>query len=129
MPIKIFKCKIKDMKYLFKIAFKDKIISVCFFTSLALNFFIWIYCFLNIRAGEELIYLHYNLYFGVDFIGAWYKVFIIPIFGLIILLINYPISIQIYLKDKFISCVLACSALFSQGILLLASIAIVWINN
>ncbi|MCK5459941.1 hypothetical protein KAI52_02415 [Candidatus Parcubacteria bacterium] len=117
------------MKYLLKIVFKDKIISLCFFASLLLNIFIWIYCFLNIKAGEELIYLHYNIYFGVDFIGEWRKIFIIPIFGLIILLINYSISIQIYLKNKFVSYILVGSALFAQFILLFASIAIVWINN
>ncbi|MCK4745261.1 hypothetical protein KAS41_04325 [Candidatus Parcubacteria bacterium] len=117
------------MKYLLKITFKDKIMSFCFFASLLLNLIIWIYCFLNISMGDALIYLHYNIYFGVDFIGAWHKIFIIPIFGLIILLINYYISIQIYLKNKFVSYILAGSALFAQFILLFASIAIVWINS
>ncbi|MEA2064747.1 MAG: hypothetical protein U9O66_00425 [Patescibacteria group bacterium] len=117
------------MKYLLKITFKDKAMSLCFFASLLLNIFIWIGYFLNIKNGESLIYLHYNIYFGVDFIGAWYKIFIIPIFGLIILLINYFISIRIYLNNKFASYILAGSALFAQFILLFASIAIIWINS
>ena len=54
-----------------------------------LNLLNWIVVFIiNKNVNQDLIFLHYNVTFGVDLIGNANKVFIMPFLGLIIILIN-----------------------------------------
>jgi hypothetical protein len=107
---------------------KDKTIFFSFLFSLFVNLSIWINLF-RIEKIDGLIPLHYNIYLGIDYVGAWYKLFTIPTIGLIILLLNLSISVFIYFKDKLVAHILIFSALFVQIILFLSSLSITWINT
>ncbi len=106
---------------------KDKTILFSFIASLFVNAAIWINLF-RIQKVDGLIPLHYNIYLGIDYMGAWYKLFTIPAIGLTILALNLALSVFIYFKDKLIAHILLFSALFAQIILFLSSLSIVWIN-
>ncbi|NCF75514.1 MAG: hypothetical protein GWO87_03450 [Xanthomonadaceae bacterium] len=114
-------------KNFFKFFLKNKIVSTNLIISIIINFSIWINL-LRIKKVDEMIPLHYNVYFGIDYIGGWHKIFILPSIGLIILFINFLLALLVYYKDKFISYILIFSVLFIQIILFLASLSIVWIN-
>ncbi|MEA2088888.1 MAG: hypothetical protein U9O55_03560 [Patescibacteria group bacterium] len=114
-------------KNFFKFFFKDKIIFANLIISIIINSIIWINL-LRIKKVGEMIPLHYNVYFGIDYIGDWHKIFIVPLIGIIILIINFLLALLIYYKDKFISYILVFTVLFVQIILFLASLSIVWIN-
>ena len=105
---------------------QDKFVLTNFFISLALNIAIWLVLAFSINSSSEIIPLHYNIYFGIDLIGAWYKVFIIPFLGLLIFFINFALSyiIKVRLLDYF----LVASSTFIQFILLVASIFVVLLN-
>lgn len=72
--------------------------------------------------------LHYNIFFGIDLIGPWYSVFVIPLLSLIFLIINCVLLVLLYGREKFLSYFLAVTnALLSIG-LLTALVLIVLLN-
>ncbi len=111
----------------FKIFLRDRIITAAFLFGVFVNSITW-FNLLRIQKTDEILPLHYNIYFGIDYMGGWYSLFIVPLFGLIVLLFNFLLSLFIHFKDKFLSYSLSVVALFVQMILLTASFAIVWIN-
>ena len=71
-----------------------------------------------ITRGQDFISLHYNIYFGIDLIGAWYSILAIPIAGLIFLVLNSILIVALFKKEKFLSYFLAgCSVLINFGLL------------
>lgn len=81
------------------------------------------------NGAKDLLPLHYNIYFGIDFIGKWYKIFIVPAAGIFFIIINFLLADIVYLRDKVVSYFLVGAGLFVQVILILAALAIVSINQ
>ena len=74
--------------------------------------------FLPIASGQDFVSLHYNIYFGIDLIGAWYNILAIPIAGLIFLTVNAILIVALFNKEKFLSYFLAgCNVLINFGLL------------
>ena len=40
------------------------------------------------KGAEDVIVLHYSVYYGVDLVGRWSESFLIPLSGLVFLLLN-----------------------------------------
>ena len=75
------------------------------------------------------IILHYNVYFGVDVLNSWEKVYIMPLIGLFIFIVNTLLGLYFYNhKERIASHVLAITNLIIQLSLLVASIGIILIN-
>ncbi len=105
--------------------FKNKNTYLSFLFSLCLNLICWIYLFLKIKPQENPIYLHYNIYSGVDLIGVWYWIFYLPTFGFLILLANFVISKFLYSRIIILSYLTQWLTLFLQIVLLIATLLIV----
>lgn len=72
--------------------------------------------------------LHYNIHFGVDMFGAWWRVFTPSIVGLLIIVINSILAFIYWSKDKMLSyCVLSTSVAL-QVFLILATIFMTLLN-
>ncbi len=59
--------------------------------TIALLVFAWIvpsWRLAPIVEPEAVIPLHYNIYFGVDFVGKWWWVYFLPAFGTVVFIIN-----------------------------------------
>lgn len=123
---------IKDfLKNFFGQVFRDRFFQMVFSLALGINLIIWIllyFKFFPLRSLGDLVPLHYNVYFGIDLVGKWYKIFIIPLAGFIIFLINLILYCTLYLKEKMIKYFLGIAGLFSQIVLLIASFTIILIN-
>lgn len=112
--------------------FKDNFFRIIFFLSVILNLIIWTVLYLNFWPLQEtrgVLPLHYNIYFGIDFVGEWYKIFIVPTAGIFFIVINLFVADVVYLRDKVVSYFLAGAGLFIQIILGLAALAIISINQ
>ena len=72
--------------------------------------------------------LHYNIYFGIDLLGPWYQIFLLPILGLIFLLINFLFGMAVYRRELILSYFLAGTSSFVQIIFVLAATFITLIN-
>ncbi len=129
----IFLTAIKNFLKLFTVLiFKDEFFRLLFLFSLAVNLFIWVFLylkFLPLQAMGETLPLHYNIYFGIDFIGRWYEIFIMPLVGIFFIIINFILADIIYLRDKITSYFLTGAGAFIQILLFLAAYSIVMINQ
>ncbi len=101
--------------------------------SLLINAVIWAALYWYIpQPDPEVTYgfvLHYNIYFGVDLIGEWYKIFYIPLSGLLVLVFNMVLGIIIYKKEPFLSSVLELSTVGIHLILLVAAVTTIISNQ
>ena len=104
-------------------------VKVYFALTAVLNLLIWaitIFIYSKIDLGQ--IVLHYNVDFGVNLYGDVEKIFIIPIVGLSILIVNLLIAGNLVHKEKFIAQLLLVSAFFVNIILLISVGALYLIN-
>ncbi len=90
--------------------------------------FMWAYIFINIHPGDDQFLLHYNIIFGVDLAGEWWKILYLPISGLLVVLTNFLISYYFYGEERFMSRLLANMAAFFHVLLLVATVLIVGLN-
>lgn len=110
---------------------KDKIILFNLIIGLMLIVGLFILFYFNIygkRNAQQQILLHYNIYFGIDWIGQWYEIFIYPLLGAAIFIGNLLLSIYFYNKEKFLSYLLIFSITFSEILIFIAGISVLWIN-
>ena len=106
-------------------------IRLYFIVLLGLNLLIWlIVYFINVSVSQDLVVLHYNIDFGVDLIGSVERIYIIPLLGLIIILVN-AVLIFIFSRSKdfkFFSHLLLAASLAVNLFLLIALGSIYLIN-
>lgn len=82
------------------------------------------YTFQNYEKALDLTPLHYTIYFGIDLIGNKIKLFLYPLFGLLIIMINVVISLIIK-KEPLIRYFLLCTALGAELLIMAAEVALV----
>jgi hypothetical protein len=109
-----------------KIFIREKNIVVNFFLNLIL--FIGHVFFLLVKIDNSMSYvpLHYNIYFGIDYFGNWQKLFLIPLAGIFIFIINVFLSLLIIDKKRDFSFFLMNSATFCQILLFFSSIFLMY---
>jgi len=108
--------------------FKDKIILVLLAVALLLNLAIWAILFIKIKPSPLPIILHYNVYFGVDYLGKYTQAYIIPIIGLLVLIVNMILSCLVYPKSKLSVRILTITAAIAQILLMVSAITIILFN-
>ena len=108
--------------------YRDPLIRINFLFSFLANLSLWLILIWQARNFDELISLHYNIYFGIDLLGYWYQIFLLPILGLGFFIINFMIASIIYNREKILSYFLAGTSSFVQIILTTSAIFIILIN-
>jgi len=96
--------------------------------AMLINVFVWAWIIFQIKPQEELIFLHYNILFGVDYVGEWWRVYYLPLTGLFIFITNFFISWLSFHKDKFISIIFQAINLVCQIFLLIAVALLMFLN-
>ncbi|PIZ94219.1 MAG: hypothetical protein COX81_04180 [Candidatus Magasanikbacteria bacterium CG_4_10_14_0_2_um_filter_37_12] len=114
--------------YPLKLYLKDKPILVMFVISLLFNIATWIWLIINVHSYIGQVFLHYNILFGVDLVGEWYRVFYIPVISLLILFFNTILGWLLFHKDKVVSYLLHGVAVLVQILLLVVSAILVFLN-
>ena len=75
------------------------------------------------------IIIHYNVYFGVDMLGDWKNLFLMPAIGLFLFLVNLSLSLYFYQrKERIASYLLLIATLMIQLSLIVASVSVIIIN-
>ncbi|MDD2656611.1 MAG: hypothetical protein PHQ18_03545 [Patescibacteria group bacterium] len=95
--------------------------------SLLLNLFSWFWLKSQLPNTSEL-FLHYNVLFGVNLIGESWKVFFVPLVGLIILSANFFMGWLLYKKDKFMAQVLNFVSILCQIFIIFVAFILVFLN-
>ncbi len=112
---------------------EDLWVKINFVVSVLVNVTLWGALYFKLHPLSYLselgqISLHYNIYFGIDNIGPWYNVFIIPILGLIIIILNNTLAYIFFLQEKMISYLFIFSQTIIQIILFLAGMFVILLN-
>jgi len=105
----------------------DRFVQTNLLVGLLINIALWVVLILPVREFTELIPLHYNIYFGIDLLGYWYRIFLMPVLGLVVFTVNLFLTAWFFLKEKTIGYFLIGASTFVQLILLLAGMAIIFV--
>lgn len=109
--------------------FQSRIILWLLFSGIFFNLVNWILLKFFLRSGDNLIILHYNVYFGVDSTGFSRGAYLLPFIGVVVLLFNNLLSFYFYAqKERVASYVLLMAALMAQLSLLISVISVIIIN-
>ncbi len=114
--------------YPLKLYFKQPAIFVMAILSLLANAFVWFWLLYKIGPQQDPIFLHYNILFGVDLIGEWWRIVYLPITGFFILVVNFILGWVLFHKDRLIAYILNAISLICQVFLLIATLLIVFLN-
>jgi hypothetical protein len=107
----------------------NKVISKVLLLDIILNISNWLYLFSKRTEGGFPIILHYNLFFGVDLVGDYNRLFLIPLIGLVIFILNSLFGNFFYKIERLASYLLTLNVLIIQIFLLLSSFLIIKVNS
>jgi len=113
---------------------KNKIILISAISGLIVNLAVWALLIFKFRpiamANPEkaTLPLHYNIYWGIDLFGQWYQSLILPVFGLIVLIVNFILAVFLYSQKSLASYFFIIAAVFVQFFLLVSTILMILIN-
>lgn len=89
----------------------------------------WLVAYImNIRLKGGLTVLHYNVDFGVDLIGEPEKIYILPLLGLVLAVINTVLLGMVYKNDRFTASILLAATIFIN-IFLFIALAFIYLFN
>lgn len=97
--------------------FRCKFSLIMLFNSLLLNLSLWMLLYFRIKPSNFPVPLHYSVYFGIDNIDYWYKVFFVPGIGVLFIFLNLFLCIWFYNKERFITHFLSVNNFVVQGVL------------
>ncbi len=80
------------------------------------------------QGGRDYIALHYKVVFGVDWLGQWYSIFLLPMTGMIIIVTHYLLAKHSYHQQKTFVYLLMGSAIACQCVLVFALSLIIQAN-
>ncbi|MFA6896680.1 MAG: hypothetical protein WCQ96_00100 [Patescibacteria group bacterium] len=103
-------------------------IAQTLFLSAIINLSMWVYLYANRIESDYPVILHYNLFFGVDFLGDYGMVFLLPTVGAIIFLLNALLGQFFYKIERLASYILTLNILIVQAFLMLACYLIIRTN-
>ncbi len=106
----------------------DPVIFFSLVLAILANLGIWAALHFTVIATDQPIILHYNVYFGVDSIGDWRNIFVMPAIAILIFLVNLILSRFFYYKERLVSYLFAGMGLLAQLLMAVGVISVIIIN-
>ena len=104
------------------------LILAALFFNLAAWFLAWL-IIARLPDGQTAVILHYNVLFGIDFIGERWQVWLLPFYGLLICLGNNLLAVWLYGRDRLAAQLVCAAAAAANLFLSLALLTIYLINS
>ncbi|MDO8571700.1 MAG: hypothetical protein Q7R79_03395 [bacterium] len=112
--------------------FRDRVFLLMTITTLIGNAALWVLLAWQFtvlyQPGRDYIALHYKVVFGVDWLGRWYYIFLIPVTGLVVFVLHYFLARRAYHYQKTIQHLLMIAAGACQIILFFSLYLIIQAN-
>ncbi len=105
--------------------FRNPALSLVIGGALAMNAAVWLFLHARLVPQTEAMPIHYTIYFGIDLLGPWWYVYILPAAGLLVVLVNAVLAVVLYKQERPVSFFLAVSGLLVQVIVSITSYLIV----
>lgn len=109
--------------------FKNNIVRLFLGLSLVLNLGLFLFFYFLIKQSNIPIVLHYNVDWGVDYLGEVKSIFTLPIIGFLIFLFNGVLAMKLWVRNKALSYFLTIVILLVEIFLGLGGIALYIINS
>ncbi len=84
------------------------------------NIITWMVIRFKIQPSSEIIPLHYNVFYGTDYAGKGYYLYLIPAVGLVFIFLNYFLYRYSLRRQRFAGRMMSWVALAAQFFILLA---------
>ncbi len=78
--------------------------------------------------GKEVIPLHYNIHYGVDWTGAWWQIFGYPAAGALLCVVNTVVLLMLVKREPMLARVVLVSTVVLTGFLFLSTVFVVLMN-
>jgi hypothetical protein len=89
----------------------------------------WALILWKLPPTDGTVFLHYNIYFGIDLAGSWYQLLWIPGSGTVIVGVNLIVTLLATGLQKFFRVIGAVVTLLIELMILLASLLVVLLNG
>ncbi len=119
---------LRDMFYSPKLFLRDYWVFCPILAIILCQIFIWGYLIYYIHPSDQQLFLHYNIIFGVDLVGQWWKMYYLPVGGLLIMIFNYFTSFVFYDSEKMLGRFLSVATALLHIFLVIATVFIVGLN-
>jgi hypothetical protein len=107
----------------------DRVLLMLTFAAVLCNIATWSLLLWKIPQTSETIFLHYNVYFGVDLTGGWRQLFWVPGSGTVILLVNTLVILLDAHMHRIARVMMGVLTIGFQMMLLVASVLIILLNT
>lgn len=107
---------------------KDKLVIIFFVVSGLILVGEWIIILFYIPHNIDIA-LHYSVYIGIDTVGYWYELLIVPIIGSIVLAINFVLAKMVIQVNHFASFIFTLSTIFVETFLFISLIMLYIVNQ
>lgn len=107
---------------------RDKIVFGLTIFGLLADLLAWLILFWQVPFKASSFFLHYTVYFGVDWVGEWRMIFLIPLAGLLFLMINVLLAYLFYKSQKLVSYLFLSATVILEIFIIFQSIFLVVMN-
>lgn len=107
---------------------RDRWMAAGWWAGLVLNLACWEAVRRFIPYRIDPVNLHYTIYFGIDRIGSWWQVWMVPLSSLGVLILNTAVCFLLYKKDPVLARVIVVASVFFQIFACFSVLSLIRIN-
>lgn len=107
---------------------RDKLVMSSLSVAVLINVALWVYLLLAVKSAEN-IFLHYTIHFGVDLVGSFTNLLMLPLLGLALILLNFTIAYFLYDNLKRLGLLMAVATPVIQVFLLVEGFFLAFLNR
>jgi hypothetical protein len=107
---------------------RDRWVRILFLPALAINL-ICVALLVTFFPNGENVPLHYNVNFGIDFIGASSQIYALPLVGLVLLMVNSFVGVWVWRRDRVLSYFIGTGTLMVAVIVVVAAVLSILLNR
>lgn len=78
--------------------------------------------------GRPVVPLHYNIHYGVDWTGAWWRIFFLPMMGIVFFIVNTGIALFFVRRNPMLASVALCATAILALLQFAAMVFVVSLN-
>lgn len=109
--------------------FSDSYTRGFLFGGIIINSIIWMAILIKIHGENKPIPLHFNAFYGIEFVGSGLLLFQLPAIGLVFIAVNLFLAGYFYRTEIFLSRVINCAGFAAQILLLAAAAGVLYLNR
>jgi len=108
---------------------QDRLLIFLLIASVAMNLAIYMALAVLIGRPAEAVVLHYNVYFGINLIDNWPRLYVLPGVGTFVWLVNTSLAVALYRGQRLLAYQLIVTTAVLEVCLAAAGAMIIFVNT